>query len=94
MNALVDVLKANGYSFIIFSLAAVPVEQGKSMECPQACSGGSGRGVRAPAQEVPTPLPKRRRCPEQGEMPAGVRQGSEPRWGVLSCCSALFWSGD
>lgn len=50
--------------------------------------------MRAPAQELPAVLPERRRCTEQGEMPAGVQQGSEPRWGVLSYCDMLFWSGD
>lgn len=82
-DAWVDVLKASGWRlFIVFHLlAAVPTEQGKSMEC----SGGSGQGVRATAQELP---------PLKEEMPAGVCGVSEPHLGVLSHCNMLFRSRD
>lgn len=72
MDASMAALKANGYSFIIFHLlAAVPPEQGKSMEC----SGLLGLvRLRAPAQELPHSPPK------AGELPQARGDAS---WGAV-----------
>ena len=63
MDASMHVLKANVYSFIIFHLlAAMPAEQGKSMEC-------SGLLTWVRLKGEGTCPGAHRPAPEEGEMP-------------------------